>query len=312
VRRLIELAKGPLARTAGLLLSIATLGLFALLVAKTVSAEDAFALLSRHWVLVVATVCIYLLAYLPMTAAWILLARSSGAAARSPILVRILLVSQIAKYLPGNVGQFLGRAWIGQQAGVPLRVSGRAMALELAGVLAACAILAIVALSSGLVGSGEGGPASILSSFVVALAAFGALAGAAIALGKGEDRAGLAKPLATATALYIALLMLLACSNIMLVFGLSGTVDRNIAGQVAGAFAVSWLAGFVTPGSPAGLGVREVTFYTLLAGAVPQDVLLMTALAFRIATMTGDSIMWLAGIVMPAGAEARFANSRAV
>jgi glycosyltransferase 2 family protein len=311
VRRLTELAKGPFARSIGLLLSIATLGFFAFLVANTVTAADAVALLSQHWTLVGATIGIYLLAYLPMTAAWILLARSSGAEARASTLTRILLVSQIAKYLPGNVGQFLGRAWIGQQAGVPLRVSGKAMALELAGVLAACAILAIVALSSGLVGAAVGNRASMLSSLVVALAAFGALAGAAIALGKGEDRATFAKPLATATALYIALLMLLACSNIMLVFGLSGTVDWNIAGQVAGAFAVSWLAGFVTPGSPAGLGVREVTFYTLLAGTVPQDVLLMTALAFRMATMTGDSIMWLAGMMMPPGAEVRLANGGA-
>lgn len=313
MRRLTELAKGPMARTAGLLLSVATLGFFALLIARTITAEDAAALLSRHWILVGATVCIYLLAYIPMTVAWILLARTSGAVARAPTLARILLVSQIAKYLPGNVSQFLGRAWIGQEAGISLRVSARAMALELAGVLAACAILAVAALSTGMVGAADGRGASMLPSLIVAMAALGALVGAAIALGRGEDRVAFAMPFATATTLYIALLLLLACSNIMLIFGLSGTVSWAIAGQVAGAFAVSWLAGFVTPGSPAGLGVREITFYSLLAGTVPQEVLLMTALAFRLATMTGDSIMWLVGMAMPAPVQrARLTNRRAV
>src|SRR3546814_8886443 len=36
-----------------------------------------------------------------------------------------------------------------------------------------------------------------------------------------------------------------------------------------GAFTTSWIAGFVVPGAPAGLGVREVVLTAWLAGALP-------------------------------------------
>src|SRR3546814_6780064 len=56
-----------------------------------------------------------------------------------------------------------------------------------------------------------------------------------------------------------------------------------------GAFTTSWIAGFVVPGAPAGLGVREVVLTAWLAGALPPATAVLLVVALRIATTIADS-----------------------
>jgi uncharacterized membrane protein YbhN (UPF0104 family) len=66
------------------------------------------------------------------------------------------------------------------------------------------------------------------------------------------------------------------------------------------AFALAWVVGFVTPGAPAGLGVREAVLLLLLAhgmGAANASLLILT---LRIATTLGDMLCFILGLaVMP-------------
>lgn len=57
-----------------------------------------------------------------------------------------------------------------------------------------------------------------------------------------------------------------------------------------GAFAVSWIAGFVVPGAPAGLGVRELVLTAWLGDALPATTVVVLVLALRVATTIGDAI----------------------
>src|SRR3546814_17740723 len=50
-----------------------------------------------------------------------------------------------------------------------------------------------------------------------------------------------------------------------------------------GVFTTSWIAGFVVPGAPAGLGVREVVLTAWLAGPLPPATAVLMGLACRIA-----------------------------
>ncbi len=110
--------RGRLITAIGILVSIATLAAFAKAFIDSVSTTGIARLIDEHWIGMLASIGIYLVAFAPMTFGWILLARASGIVAPPGALTRIFLVSQIAKYLPGNVGHFLGRVYMSSRCGI--------------------------------------------------------------------------------------------------------------------------------------------------------------------------------------------------
>ena len=58
--------------------------------------------------------------------------------------------------------------------------------------------------------------------------------------------------------------------------------------QFAAIFLLAWLAGFVIPVAPGGLGVREAALLALAAGSVDAPALLAAVLALRIGSILGD------------------------
>ncbi|MDC7785609.1 hypothetical protein PQJ75_18415 [Rhodoplanes sp. TEM] len=96
---------------------------------------------------------------------------------------------------------------------------------------------------------------------------------------------------------------------------LIGVVAPDVARDLVSLSAIcaaAWLAGFVVPGAPAGLGVREVVLTVLLAPAVGGDAAAI-ALALRLAGVLADALAAGAGRLMmlhahprpPVGADAR-------
>lgn len=298
---LIAAARSRTVRWIGFAASAAALLFFLVAIARTLSSYDGQRLLLDHWSAALTALVLYCFGYVAMTAAWTILARACGARASGACLARVFLVSQIGKYLPGNVAQFIGRAWAGQSRGIPLKVSAAAMALEVSGVLAAGAALAATALGSGLIAPSASRYQELAVPLAVAISSIGAMAGSIIAF-HGRDMQGrqqqIVIPFVRATGCYLVVLGLMAGANIILVSAISSDWDWSLAGAVAGAFVVSWLVGYVTPGSPAGLGLRELTFFSILAGACPKEVVVLAAAAFRMATVTGDLLAWAVGMLL--------------
>ncbi|MCI5218992.1 MAG: hypothetical protein D3914_07335 [Candidatus Electrothrix sp. LOE2] len=65
------------------------------------------------------------------------------------------------------------------------------------------------------------------------------------------------------------------------------------AGGVLTAFSVSWIAGFLTPGSPGGIGVREAAFVASLSSFIEERHALVIAIVMRIITSGGDVAFFL-------------------
>jgi len=59
---------------------------------------------------------------------------------------------------------------------------------------------------------------------------------------------------------------------------------------LCGAYVIAWLAGLVTPGAPAGIGVREAVLLFLLGNVLPHADLLLAVLIGRMVTVFGDTI----------------------
>lgn len=60
-------------------------------------------------------------------------------------------------------------------------------------------------------------------------------------------------------------------------------------------FATAWVAGYVLPGAPGGLGVREAIVVALLTPVVGAGAAIGLSLTMRLATVSGDGLAFLLG-----------------
>lgn len=254
-----------------------------------------------------AAALIYCLA-LPLAAvAWSWLLVGLGTPVSASRLAAILAVSQLGKYLPGNVGHFVGRAGLGLHAGI-------GPAPLMAGIV-------IETVLTVLAGITLGGLAIALSDALVLTSAAPLrviTAGAALAIGallltartwvprllgrvprqvsEAVRATDLPSPLVISLAFcaYLAIYVVLGIALVVLAHALVPAADHDGA-LLIGSFALAWLAGFATPGAPAGLGVREATLLLLLGNAYSAADATVIIVGLRLATLAGDSLCAAAG-----------------
>jgi len=91
---------------------------------------------------------------------------------------------------------------------------------------------------------------------------------------------------------------------LVMLIGISLSDDKGdvfsfwLAPIIIGCFVVAWLGGLVTPGAPAGLGIREVILLALLSSHLPKDTILTTVVIGRLLTIVGD-LLFLAQALLP-------------
>jgi uncharacterized membrane protein YbhN (UPF0104 family) len=242
--------------------------------------------------------------HLTNSAAWIIVLRQLGQRLSGLQLVGIALTAQVGKYAPGNIAHQIGRATLASQRGVPVKTVAWSALLEVAGIAVACGLIgSIVALTA---------PQSfartpVLGGFTDRLPMLGALALAAVAA------AVLLAPMIVARVLPSlpridrrAVLSVISCDTVgyalaggsfYAVAAALGVHDIALAPTI-GVYAAAWFIGFVTPGAPAGLGVREAILVALLSGSVDPGLAVTVAIAHRLLTAFVDGIAFLAGAAM--------------
>lgn len=229
---------------------------------------------------------IYSLANLMLALAWWNLLGYFGADTKKRWALKIYGISQLAKYVPGNIIHIASRQAMGMAAGVPGWPLAKASAWELGlisftGTMFGWLTLPLIA------------PAIPVT---VALGLFAAtVAGFAVLL-----RYYLGSLVTCALGWYVSFL---AISGILFV----GLVDMvSLHGDSAGvawmllcgAYVIAWLAGLVTPGAPAGLGVRELVLLFLLKGIVEEADLVLAVVLGRVITVVGDVGYFLIALLM--------------
>lgn len=100
--------------------------------------------------------------------------------------------------------------------------------------------------------------------------------------------------------------------NILFFFGMIYIVspDFSLGADnvrfIIGGYSIGWLLGFLVPGAPGGIGIREAVLMALLGGIMQLEILLAVIILFRIVTVTGDFIHFLYTIIL----EKAFAKKR--
>jgi uncharacterized membrane protein YbhN (UPF0104 family) len=260
----------------------------------------------------VAGVLVQLAAVVLATSSWRALLRGAGVDHPWRDCFRAIGGSAVAKYVPGNVFHLVGRAAVASDDGVAAGVVVGTMALE--------AVLVLV--SAGVVG----GPALVtrldeLRALVPArglfvLAVIAIVAVVAVVVGAFGVRGVLRRRQARTSPGALATALLLDVVTFVLLGGaMAGTLAAVLAtnGDAAAidaralvvacvpAFAVAWALGFVVPGAPGGVGVREAAFVLLLPlpGDVVRAAVVVALVLGRLQSVAADVLVFVVARALP-------------
>ncbi len=262
---------------------------------------------------VAGSIALYVLVILIGACAWRILLKAFGAKPARWAAERQLLIAQIAKYIPGNVAQYAGRAAMTIQSGVPVRAAGMALVTETAVIIAGGFLSVAISItlfpglaeslqrilpdSSAIVWLGTG----VGTFFLVLLVAAG--------LGSRVGKFPKVKPayILLASVCSTVTFLLLGVSLHLVVAAVSATpVPISLCVAV---FAAAWIAGLATPGAPGGIGVRESVLVLGLAPLTGGAAALSAALLHRGVSVIGDLISFGFGLLLRRAAKTPAENS---
>lgn len=279
----------------------ACVALLAYLATRGVSLWDAVSdrLHERQpWVAVASTSLLSLAAYVPLSLGWLHLLPIKHTGRNFLGSFAIVLLSQAARYLPGNVGHLIGKVLITRNwLSLPASQATMLAVLEL--LLCVLCSVAISMLGLSYLLQAVSLPAWIPINPAWIL--LGGLTAASLLLLIPSVRRRLNaipfpafRDCLAATMSYGINAILGGLAVWLLVAGVSPGNGMGM-GYAILAYAIAWLAGFLTPGAPAGLGVREFVFTLILGPTIGESDALLVAGLLRLATLAGDAVAFLLG-----------------
>lgn len=305
----------------GFVMSLVLLGYFVQFASATLAQQD----MDRLWALgptlaVMAAAVLSAAVVIVSAWAWRQLLAGSGQAWATRPLFMVMATTQLAKYVPGNIAQHLGRVAYALSLGMTAPALAASLLFETllllgVGVVIGLAVLALDARAATLVGGTVAVPLFVLLA-VLGMAGFGLawamprlqalLAKSAWVDGRFRLDAPAPAPrfLARATFAYAACYVLLGLGLWLIMQALDDASGPGLI-YLTGAFALAWLLGFLAPGVPAGLGAREGVLLLLLEGRAPDDAVLAAIVAARLASVIGDLLCFLAGLVISISTRAK-------
>ncbi len=297
----------PVARPLGIVLTLVCVVFFA----RSLLQVDADLLVALSIDRLVASVAVWSVLYAALlaglTVGFVQLVHASGH--RAATVKEGLAVwgkANMAKYLPGNVLHFAGRQLIGRRFGWPQGGIAAASLLEIAlQILLPCGLAMLLLLGSGklemLEAQGDWPWHLVL---LVAAASVSALLLVGL---RARMPSRLLAPLARLTPPNPAALLPAALCYLvffvgmsLMVWALHGLVTGHAIARelpiLAAAFLISWVIGFVVPGAPGGIGVREGSFAVLGGVFLEPDALIIVAALMRLVTLLGEGLVFLLAV----------------
>ena len=226
-------------------------------------------------------------------------------------LSMIMGLTQMAKYLPGNVGQHIGRAAMSMTRGIAIQPFLLTVFSETLLALLAALVIGMTGAFFSQVGLASFASAhetifipALVGLLIVALLLYRPvvprlLKRFAPAYGN-SSLAGLLPhsfTLLRALAAYCLNYVMIGVGIFFMATALLPEVKQDFMLLLA-SFSLAWVAGFFTPGAPAGLGVREVIMLGMLSTSYPESNALLIIVCFRLVTILGDCLCFLTAYAM--------------
>lgn len=240
------------------------------------------------WVLIVVLVFTYGSANVLLALGWWHLLRHLGSVLPRIRSIKIYGTSQLAKYVPGNIFHLAGRQALGMAEGVSSSVLVKSSILELGLIGIAGSLFGWLILPIGVPSCPEFASTLLLLGSATLIVVF-----LRIKLGYQTVCTFLWQILFLVISGAVFVILLIAIAD-----GAELIIRNGMI--IGGAYIFAWLVGLVTPGAPAGVGVREMILLILLKGFVSETDLIVTVLISRLVTACGDLLFFLASFAISA------------
>lgn len=291
------------ARIGGWLVAALAIGYFGNAAYHNFSAIPSFQPDARNFWMAALAVAAYGLSVPCAALGWRWLLAAAGRQLSYTSSLAILSLTQFAKYVPGNVANLLGRIEFARLWGMDVGTASVSVTIEFLLVLGVG--IALAAAAPFMVEGYGALPLSPMSAWTI-------LAGGAalliplsllLAMTAAAHRLSaflqvLSRPrsvgrLIGATLTFVACYFASGASLLVLAVGPASAPGADLLGLTL-VFAMAFVGGYLTPGVPAGLGVREALLVAMLSPAYGEGPALALALYFRVVATVGDAL--IAGI----------------
>ncbi|MFB5649513.1 lysylphosphatidylglycerol synthase domain-containing protein [Leptospira wolffii] len=234
---------------------------------------------------------------------WGILLRDFGIQINNVEAIKITAFTQFGKYLPGNVGHHLGRLYIAGRKGIPAIVTIQTIFYETVILIATSLLIGL----SGVIKT-YNNPwdfwirFSLVSLFIIASLTLPSKLLPSI---NKMDFKWLTKLKGNADLLslnYSTIPKIISLNALSL--SISGITLQILSIYIfhsheenplflISAYTASWLLGYLIPGAPAGMGIREVTLMSMLSIEYDQETALALTILLRVISLTGDGLCFI-------------------
>jgi len=238
-----------------------------------------------------------------MTLAWRTILNDLGSRLPLAAAVRVMSISQIAKYLPGVIWVFAAQIELGRDYQIDRRRSVAAVVVALAVALGTALLVATATLPIASSGAAHHYWWFMAIAPIVAIClappVLRRLLDIAFALARRQP---LERPPSSRGLIIAVCLTTLGwlCWGLHAWLLIGDIADRNTSTALLalGGYALAWSAGILLVLFPGGLGPRELAFVIVLAPVMPRGSALLIALMSRV-VMTASDVAWAcAGVII--------------
>ena len=213
--------------------------------------------------------------------------------------LKVYVKANIGKYMPGNVMHYVERNLFAKNLGVTQKNAAFCSVLEIGGLI-------IVALVSTVCFSytqileimqylfGQKYQYVIGLGMVLLLVFVGGVSWILIKkFGKDFPKIQFLKTLILNLAQYFIVLVALGTILIGLCLSVNYNLNARNTGIILASYIASWVLGFIIPGAPGGIGVRELVLTVLAGNVIGKEYILSLTLIHRGITIVGDFLAYL-------------------
>jgi len=222
----------------------------------------------------------------------------SGVLVDRPLGLLVYSISNLYKYIPGGVMYVVGRNRLAVET-EDLGHPEVALSTVIEGALVAVAAIVIVLATVFDHARAHFSQMELPTAVIIIIIAVFVIGGSVAFSFRHKISNGLRKlfkhmqvlrPLVLVKRFGFALLIMVLWSGTFLatLIVLGQEMSPGMAPTVMGLFLLAWLAGFLTPGAPSGLGVREIIMLTFLGGILNESILLSAMVIHRVVVAAGD------------------------
>lgn len=225
--------------------------------------------------------------------------------------LRVYAKANLGKYMPGNVMHYVERNLFAGKLAMSQKKVAASSICEVATLVFTAFLMGIVfaypAIKNVVAGQAVLEKGLILGCVVVGILILAVAVFVLFNRNKcGQDRPFVWKKcgncklfvwtLLRCMLLYVAVLTGLGIIFVLLYCYQGGQPSLGQAFSMIASYTAAWVVGFVVPGAPGGIGVRELALITLLENSIGRDVVVTLGVWHRLITVIGDLMAYVVAI----------------